>query len=662
MAQIVNNDKLTYILTNYGLDRVAEVLSTPGLSITMTKIKVGDANGEYYEPTVDMTGLKNPIPEGEFPITEKELLEDNLTVSFRSLIPEKFGGCDIREVGIYETVDDVDYLFALGTQQPFVKPSPDDDYFISIDYYAFLKSQNLAEVYDKIYLDPDVSVITDKDFEDLLKTFLFAQANLIDQVGHNSYSIGLNRASQLEDKIEKDRAYNSNFAMNNNYLNLSSTLGQDNIFSYWLFDYTKENIETPSIRDLGPKGVALSTNKSINLYSRKYYGVTPTLEFSNEDYYYLNKEVPLAFLNDDETSDSDFTIFYCLKPLGEGNRTILARSNYAIGSCIYEFYETSDNRIAVKLYSDLNNYITFMSVPKAVPDGEHSVVLSYQANMQSMIAFVNGNKVSMNAEITGNYTHMNSALTTLYAFMATPLSVVYADSSTVPTELYSSKGAPNDNPMFTLSDGLVLFNGNACIYDESMNVNVPTLYAYTYGLESIYVEDEILTESTVLYNSDHSVYTGNLFKLAISGDTVIIQCVGYPTTRDDSKDIEGREIYAWKSESSPQFIWGNNNISPTVFYDSNGNLYQGSNWTVVNGVVFYNNLYAAEYNSQYNKNVPFVEAASYITDENNNKINPINSQIGILGVSKVTVTPTKAREMSMILSTAFGETSCMLTS
>ena len=45
------------------------------------------------------------------------------------MIPENIGGFDIREVGLYETVNGVDNLFAIGTCQPFVKPTAADNYF-----------------------------------------------------------------------------------------------------------------------------------------------------------------------------------------------------------------------------------------------------------------------------------------------------------------------------------------------------------------------------------------------------------------------------------------------------------------------------------------------------------------------------------------------------
>ena len=662
MAQIVNDNKLTYILTNYGLDRVAEVMSTPGLSITLSKIKIGDANGEYYEPTVDMTELKNPIPNGEFPIVEKALLEDNLTVSFRAVIPESFGGCDIREVGIYETIGDENFLFAIGTQQPFVKPSPEYDYFISIDYYAFLKSQNLAEIYDRIYLDEDVALVTELDLEDLMSTVLFSQTNLMDQIGHNSYTIGLNRAAQLEEKIENNRQQNSNTLMYSNYCSISSILGLSNLFSYWLFDYPKNNVQNISITDLGPQGINLSTDKNVNLYNKKFLGVTPALGILDDSFYFLNKEYTLSFLNEEGTQDTDFTLFYCIEPSGSNDRTILARSNYANNSNVFEFKETNNRSIFVRLFSDSVNYLTFTSNEGAIPEGKHSVVLCYNSVSQTMIAFVNGDKISLNRSMEGTYTHMSNSLTTLYAYSATPLDVVYANSPSTPTQLYNSKGAPNQDSRFVISGGLVLFDSEECVYDETKDLTTPNLYAYSYGLETVYVEDTELTFNTVLYNDDHSVYTGTLFKLAASGEDVIIQCAGYPTQRDTEKDIEGVEIYAWKHESSTQFIWANNDSSPTVLYTSNGNLYEGGNWTINNGILMYNEAYIGEYSPEYNKNIPFVEATSYITNENNGKEDLINSYISILGVSKTYISTADARVISMLLSTALGETSCILMS
>jgi phage-related tail fiber protein len=106
MAQVINStDYLTFILTQYGLNRVGEALANPNEDLNISKIKVGDANFTYYEPTETQPDLIHIIEGGEFYIIDKELLEDNLTVSFHAIFPETFQNAEIREVGIYETID-----------------------------------------------------------------------------------------------------------------------------------------------------------------------------------------------------------------------------------------------------------------------------------------------------------------------------------------------------------------------------------------------------------------------------------------------------------------------------------------------------------------------------------------------------------------------------
>ena len=205
MTQIVNDDKLNLVLTEYGLNRIAEAVKDPTLNLMISKIKLGNGdNEEYYEPSPSQTTLKGDLGL-EFYIYDKKLLEDKVTISFHTVIPETAGDFDIREVGLYETIDGEDILFAISTQQPFVKPSSDYFYFININYYIFLKNVNFSEIYDQIILDPEHSLATEDDLEEMMRTFLFAQGNLIDQIGNNSKIIGYNRATQLYEKITQNQ-------------------------------------------------------------------------------------------------------------------------------------------------------------------------------------------------------------------------------------------------------------------------------------------------------------------------------------------------------------------------------------------------------------------------------------------------------------------------
>ena len=51
MSQIVNNDKLQLILTNFGLERIATAVEEPTTNLNITKIRLGSGdNGNYYTP------------------------------------------------------------------------------------------------------------------------------------------------------------------------------------------------------------------------------------------------------------------------------------------------------------------------------------------------------------------------------------------------------------------------------------------------------------------------------------------------------------------------------------------------------------------------------------------------------------------------------------
>ena len=304
MAKVVNNtDRLTFILTSYGLGRVAEALKDTSVKIMLSKIKAGDANYEYYEPDENATDLVHPIEGGEFYIIEKDLLEDDLTISLHAVMPEDFDDCEVREVGVYETVNGADKLFAISTQQPLLKPSIDLNYFIAVDYFAFIKSANLAEIYDQIILDPDNQVVTEDDFDKLIRTILFSQANLMEQIHGNSRVLGLNRVQQLKDLMDVSKNNFSNMAAGNNYTLLLNDANINNIFSYWLFNYPRKVSSAAAITDLGKEERNLYVSKSINSFDRIYNGLTPMLTFTPSDYFYLPQTDNVA-----ELDMSDFTV------------------------------------------------------------------------------------------------------------------------------------------------------------------------------------------------------------------------------------------------------------------------------------------------------------------------------------------------------------------
>ena len=855
MTQVVNEtDRLTYILTDYGLSRVAEALEDSTVNIFLTKIKVGNANYEYYIPTETITELRNPIPNGEFPIIKKELLEDELTISLRAFIPEKIDNCEIREVGIYETVEGVDKLFAISTQQPIVKPSEDLNYFITVDYYAFLKSQNLASIYDRIVLLPEHQLITKEDFENLMSTILFTESNLMEQINGNSRVIGLNRAQQLKEKIDQGLESFSYITAANVYSLLLNYTTTDGIFGYWLFDYSKKLMSQMGIVDLGTHGRNLLTNKSLGLYNKEYTGLLSTLNFSSPDYFYFPQDEAIASYNPDAftkegspsiTIDgvaSDFSsesyitgpsltlensgsyalrlkfkltdiingqsiaytstantleVFYDptdnnLKArIGDGsdwlatvsspiisdwdydvqvlfdqtslslmilenstyilkdtqviegtlatnlgtltlgrnsssygafsgsidlkecswsvndvrvfsgstftypdnmslldpsqlvdapfamafaiapnqantNKTLLARSDYSINSHIFEVNETANNALEVKLFTDSENYLQFISSNDMIPNKAHSIVISYEPANKDLKAYLNGQPLFMNKYEIGNYTHMNDTPPILYSYTYIETSSVWANSSTNPTNLYNSDGTPYIGSKWSISEGVVFYNGTTAQYNPEGDFRTDYLYSWVYndGVydHTIYTKTLDIEEDTILYEANYRVYTGSEFAIVLSGSDYIIQYNSHDTERGiPSEDIKDDERFCYTFSGGLKTIWANSDSTPTALYDASNNLYEGSEWTLENNVIRYQDGGIASYNSLYNLTIPVVPVTSYVIDEHGNLDKYIDSKVGIISVIRDKLDENELRAIALNLEAAIGNNPCSTT-
>lgn len=856
MAKVVNNtDKLTFILTRYGLERIAEALSDENIEIKLAKIKVGDANNEYYEPNEEQTDLRNKIDGGAFSIIDKALLEDGVTISLHAVFPEELDSCEIREVGIYETLNGEDYLFAISTQQPLLKPATELKYLISVDYYAFLKSENLADLYDRIVLDPSSQLVTEEDLEDLMRTILFTESNLVDQITSNSRIIGLNRARQLQEKIETSRERFSYMASYNNYSTLLDFAKFDDIFGYWVFNYPRRVTPNASIVDIGKKGRNFSSNKPINSYERVYQGFMPMLTFGEKDYFFLNQgastltfnagafnlfgeinvssegvadnfgvnkyvytpelslkegsnwdftfalktreltdendrvvpqtiissafsnlkvwinsekklevvlstgsqiigtlstdisefttykykltynnstyslkvleedewmerasvsselkipgslgsltlgsskvdsffkgtmdlkevlgreneEVVLAggtyitendvsFLNDSKDEDISFTLMFALEPVGSGDRTLLARSDYATNSHIFEVTEKADGSLEIILFSDSQNYLKFSTDEKVVPNSCHSLIISYNKETKNLLVYLNGRKVPIVKSTIGTYEHMNASLSKLYSFTYVPVAVGFADNPTIPTKVLNSDGSPYTGDSWAASEGVVFYNGNISVYDSSKNIETSKLYAWNYndGLYDhiAYTKSPIIQADTIMYNEDYSVYYGEDFKIIPVGSDFVIQYKNNDTEYDALKDIAPRTLYAFVYTGNLQTIWSNSNVSPSVLYVANGDMYLGTDWHILDNYVYYKDGGKASYNENYNLTIPSLPLTSYVTNIDGTPSKTINSNVGVISVIKSVLTEEELRALSLNMEATMGKNPCVTT-
>lgn len=664
MSIVVNNDRLECILTEYGLRRIAEAIEDSSVTLNLGKIKVGDSNGEYYVPSESITALRNPIPNGEFSVIQKELLEDGLTVSFECIIPESFGGYDIREVGLFEITEEGDKLFAVATQQPIVKPDLDDNYYMSINYYILLKGANLSEAYDSIILDPNSQVATEEDLETLLSTLLFTQGNLSAQIGYNSEIIGYNRPTELYEFAVANRNAFGYSASCNSYASFVKYVdGEDNVFGYWIFDYPKRNEFFQIIKDISSKGYNISTSQNVNLFERTYEGITSALVFTPPTYFYVDPSTPLSLV--ENNADVPFTMMFVVNPIAlESDRTLLARSNYSINANTFEIKELSDNSLFIRLFTDSSNYITFTSSENAIPVGCHVVLISYDNIEHTIVAYVNGVPITLTKEVTGTYTHMFDSVTTLYGYTCDIDYIKYtyttSPSTGSPQGIYNADGSPYDGEDWTVDQNQVYFNGEIASYIFSRNKITSGLYAWSYGSglgkKIIYTKTEIVTTGTVLYNSDYTVYSGDEFKISSDGSRIIYNN-SYATVRDGFADIQPATLYAWVYNDGIEKIWANSNSNPTVMFNEDGTIHPSdSTWNLTDGHITYVPTgNEAVYNSSYNKNASKLDTTSCVINNLGQVTDPINSNVALVGIALYSMSEEDMRIFSMELGAQVGQ-------
>lgn len=406
----ITSDKLTWIYTTYGLNRLTEAMGNPTDKLYLYKFKIGDANGTFYTPSSSATSLVNPITNGTFYINEKSLSLDNTTVSFKTKFPENSSGYEIREIGLYETIDDIDYLFAIGTCQPLVKPNLSDNYIISVDYIVNFKSVNLASTYDQIVINANNEYASQNDLDTLQTTILYIEGNLMDQISTTSHIVGLNRAAQLHERISENHKSYSNASTVINFSNLLNFTTLNKVYSYWVFNYSKYITSTTAIVDISNNGINLDLNRNLNLFTSGYSGLAPYINIDGNNYYSLPSDVPFNLRNISNTGDGPFTLFFLIKNNAmDVKNTLLAKSNYYTNNHSFEINKLDNNSIEVKLFTDSSNYITCTTPANNIPEDIYFLGIRYNGNQNNPILdiYINFKQISCTDSITGTYSGMS---------------------------------------------------------------------------------------------------------------------------------------------------------------------------------------------------------------------------------------------------------------
>lgn len=138
------------IVTNTGFQKINECLAA-GSKLDLKFIAVGDSNGNYYEPAIDQTSLLNECWRGEI----SEVNEDSIGLYARTLMPFNVGGFYIREVGVFDTENN---LLIIGKQAETYKPVISEGTVKDIWLKVVLTSINPDVI--ELKIDPSVQTAT----------------------------------------------------------------------------------------------------------------------------------------------------------------------------------------------------------------------------------------------------------------------------------------------------------------------------------------------------------------------------------------------------------------------------------------------------------------------------------------------------------------------
>ncbi|HHQ8844160.1 TPA: phage tail protein [Clostridioides difficile] len=148
------------LVTDVGKAAIANV-SITGEKVDFAKIKVGDGGGSSYTPTESQTALKNVVWESTLEHAQADKDNPNWVV-IQKFIPGDVGGFEIREVGLF---DSKDQLLAISSYPTTYKPTVDSGTVKELLIKVILVVSNVANINLKV--DPTVILATLKDIQDL---------------------------------------------------------------------------------------------------------------------------------------------------------------------------------------------------------------------------------------------------------------------------------------------------------------------------------------------------------------------------------------------------------------------------------------------------------------------------------------------------------------
>lgn len=216
------------ILTTIGKAKIANA-ALLGNRLVLKTLKIGDSNGQYYEPIESQTELKHEVYSCDIGSIKIDDRNPNW-VKVETILSSSVGGFTIREVGICDADGD---LIAISKYPETYKPIIENGAGKDICIRLILEVSNAEQI--TLNLDPSVIIATKEDVDNLQKQInnntsqLNDMANNIKKInGTNDTAIDCNNVGIVGEK--------TTYKTNENTLNTPYKSGLTNGYSAGLVE------------------------------------------------------------------------------------------------------------------------------------------------------------------------------------------------------------------------------------------------------------------------------------------------------------------------------------------------------------------------------------------------------------------------------------------
>jgi hypothetical protein len=200
------------ILVNYGLKRMLELLKDNSSNINFSKIKIGDGNGNNITLDTSLTEMINPV----YTLPISNIILGNKITTFIATIPDSIKEFNIKEIGLYETRSNKDYLIAISPVNLNKPAYVNYDLIIEVHYNLDISNvdYNLISIGVKTGVYPPKSLINNFDTD-----VLYKMKDILEEI----VALNNNALTNLSNPYNIDNVFNKFIEYNENLINLLNT-------------------------------------------------------------------------------------------------------------------------------------------------------------------------------------------------------------------------------------------------------------------------------------------------------------------------------------------------------------------------------------------------------------------------------------------------------